>query len=278
MKNVCVVGYGAIGRTHAQALGPVENADLYAVCDIKEEKIAEARELYPNIVSYTDFDKMLEDQNIDSVHICTPHYLHFEMIKKALEKNKKVVTEKPIVMKKEEMDKLLELENADEVCVVFQNRTNNCTKKAKEIVESDKYGKILAVKGIVTWKRTKEYYSDDWHGKLAKEGGGVLINQTIHTLDFLMYFGGKAKTVKASMNNFSLEGVIEVEDTVTAYIEYENGAKGIFFGTNAYPYNSGVEFEVNFGNDSFSVIAGKLYRNREHICSDSEEYVIKKYW
>ena len=90
MKNVCIVGYGAIGPIHAAAIEKVQSAKLYAICDIVPERCARCSEQYPGIKEYYDFDKMLEDDAIDSVHICTPHYLHYEMIVKALDKGKTV--------------------------------------------------------------------------------------------------------------------------------------------------------------------------------------------
>ena len=121
MKKVCIVGYGAIGPVHAKALEHVEHAKLYAVCDIDAGKRALCKEKY-DVLEYDDFDIMLQNKDIDTVHICTPHYLHFEMIKKALAAGKDVVVEKPVTMTKEEFEALQELEGVDRVCVVLQNR------------------------------------------------------------------------------------------------------------------------------------------------------------
>ena len=112
MKNVCIVGYGSIGPVHANALKNADQARFYAVCDVDAEKRKVCRETY-GVKEYDDFDKMLQDEDIDSVHICTPHYLHFEMIKKALAAGKDVVTEKPVTITKEEYAALLELEGAE---------------------------------------------------------------------------------------------------------------------------------------------------------------------
>ena len=106
MKNVCVVGYGAIGPIHAAAIEKTDQARLYAVCDIVPEKLEQCQKEY-DVVTYTDFDEMLLDKNIDSVHICTPHYLHFAMIKKALATGKDVLCEKPVTMTQAEFEELL---------------------------------------------------------------------------------------------------------------------------------------------------------------------------
>ena len=276
MKNICIVGYGAIGRTHAQALLQVENACLYAVCDTKTEKLDEARNLYEHIASYTDFDQMLEDEKIDGIQICTPHYLHFEMIKKALKKGKSVICEKPLVMTKDEMEQLLILENADKVGVVFQNRLTPCIQKAKEIAESGEYGKIVTAKCQVTWKRTKEYYSDDWHGRLATEGGGVLINQTIHTFDYFDYVMGGIESLKANMMNFALD--IEVEDTFVAGLKLKCGAPALFFASNAYGFSTKPEFEIIFENAKLRLQDDTLYLNGEIVAENSKDYLGKDYW
>lgn len=276
--NAVVVGYGSIGPAHAMALDKIEDVTLYGICDIIKERADSGAEKY-GVKAFYSYEQCVEDENVDFVHICTPHYLHFEMIIKALEKGKRVVVEKPAVMKKEELDILFDKCDVTKIFPIIQNRTNNTIEKIKDICKAENLGEPIALKGIVTWHKDAKYYNaDSWRGTKNYEGGGVLINQALHTLDLMMYFGGKAKSVKASMKNFSLNDIIEVEDTMASYIEYENGAKGILFATNAYPINTAVEFEVVFEKDRFSVNSGKLYRNGEYICSNSEEYIIKKYW
>ena len=278
MKKACIVGYGAIGPIHARALESVEQAQLYAICDIDEKARKLCLEKYP-VIEYDDFDKMLEDGNIDSVHICTPHYLHFEMIRKALAAGKDVVVEKPMTMTKDEYDQLLGLERAEEVCVVLQNRLNPCTQKLKKLVESGELGEVKAAKGILTWSRDQAYYaSGAWRGKWATEGGGVLINQAVHTLDYFSYVVGDVASVRANMFNYSLEDVIEVEDTFTASLKLKNGVKGIFFATNAYPVNSDPLFEVVFEKGVARYTDKKLWVNGELVTEDVHPVIGKAYW
>ena len=277
MKKVCIVGYGAIGSVHAAALEKSDNAKLYAVCDNDYNRTNLCREKY-KIVAYTDFDEMLVDENIDSVHICTPHYLHFEMIRKALEAGKKVVCEKPVTMTKTEFDELLSIKNNENVCVVFQNRLNPCFLCLEEVMESGRLGKVKSVKGIVTWCRTAEYYSQaDWRGRWSTEGGGVLINQAVHTLDFLCSIGGQVESVKANMMNYSLPE-IEVEDTCTAYIKFTSGATGLLLATNVNGINSPIDFEVIFDKGVARYNDGKLYINGELKIEDSTPMLGKTYW
>ena len=278
MKNVCIVGYGKIGPNHANAFERIENAKLYAVCDINEEKIKLCQESF-DVIGYTDFDEMLKDENIHSVHICTPHYLHYEMIVKALAAGKDVVSEKPVTMTREQFEELRKNPDAKKVCLVFQNRLNNCVLKFKEIIESGELGNIKAAKSILTWCRTADYYlEDEWRGKWATEGGGVLINQAVHSLDLLRYLVGDFDTVRANMMNYSLEDTIEVEDTFVARMGYKNGAKAFFVATNSYPVNTPMDIEVVFENGIARYTNDCLTVNGEVVARDDIATGPKGYW
>lgn len=278
MKNACIVGYGAIGPAHARAIEKTENAKLYAVCDINPLKNQLCQQTY-NVKTYTDFYQMLEDKNIDNVHICTPHYLHYEMITAALKAGKHVVAEKPMVMTRNQFESLLKTPGINDVCLIFQNRLNPCAQKLRSIIEKGILGHIICAKAIVTWRRTKEYYKkDNWRGKWDTEGGGVLINQAVHTLDMLHYLVGDIKSVQANMTNYSLNDTIEVEDTVSAYFEFACGATGIFFATNAYKVNSPQSIEIVFEQGIARYTGNKLYINDEIVCEDVVPTGEKSYW
>lgn len=278
MKNVCIVGWGAIGPIHAAGIEKTENANFYAVCDVDYERIKDCRKKY-QVSEYTKFDIMLRDEKIDSIHICTPHYLHYEMIEKALAAGKSVVCEKPAVMTAEELYKLSHLPGSDKVCFVIQNRLNDSIVKMKELLDSGDLGRIISAKGILTWWRDEAYYnSGEWRGKWATEGGGVLINQAIHTLDLMIYLSGKVNSVKADMNNYSLENVIEVEDTVSAYLRFEAGHKGIFFATNAFEGGSDPHVEFVCEKGRVCYMNNKLYLNGVTLETDSKPTVGKDYW
>jgi predicted dehydrogenase len=276
--NVCVVGFGAIGPLHAKTISSVKGVKLYAICDVDRKRADKGAKEY-NCKAIYSFDRVLADKNIDSVHICTPHYLHYQMIVKALDAGKKVVCEKPIVMTEEEFNKLLAHPKSDEVCVVMQNRLNPCISEFKDIAEGHDFGDICAVKGLVTWCRTADYYEEDeWRGTWDKEGGGVLINQAIHTLDYFTYIAGKVKTVQAMMNNFSLKNVIEVEDTMLIYLEYENGVRGMFLATNSFSEHSDPMFEVTYEKGILRYEDSRLMVNGECIAEDQKTTGKKWYW
>jgi predicted dehydrogenase len=280
--NVCVVGFGAIGPLHAKVLASVKGVKLYGICDVDRRRADKGAKDF-GAKSFYSFDRVLSDKNIDSVHICTPHYLHYSMIVKALDAGKKVVCEKPIVMKEEEFTKLLAHPKCDDVCVVMQNRLNPCIKEFKALAEGSDgvsdFGAVCAVRGMLSWERDADYYnSGEWRGKWETEGGGVMINQAIHTLDYFSYIGGKVNKVTASMSNFSLQNVIEVEDTMSMMLEYENGVKGIFFATNAFCDTSDPMFEVTFEKGVVRYEDGKLFMNGEVISEDTKGDGQKWYW
>ena len=120
MKNACIVGYGAIGPVHAKAISSNENICLYAVCETNPDRAKKCTDMYPDVVVYNDFYKMLTDDKIDVVHICTPHYLHFEMAKASLESGKDIVLEKPVTIEREDFKKLEDIcRNSDKkICIM----------------------------------------------------------------------------------------------------------------------------------------------------------------
>ena len=278
MKNVCIVGYGAIGPVHAKALENVKAAKLYAVCDIDSKRAQLCQKQYGAKI-YSDFEDVLKCKDIDAVHICTPHYLHFDMICRAIEYKKDVVAEKPVTMTREQFDSLLNISGSEKVCLVLQNRLNPCIQKLKNITENKELGEIKAIKGIVTWHRTKEYYqSASWRGRWDTEGGGVLINQAVHTLDLLVYLAGDIDCLKANMFNYSLENEIETEDTFTAYLSFKSGVKGLFFATNAYPVNTAPEIEIVYEKGIAKYSYGKLTIDGVIVAEDMKPDIGKDYW
>ena len=278
-KNVCVVGYGAIGPVHAESLADMPEVNLYGICDIDRERADKGAAEY-RCRAFYNLEECLADENVDSVHICTPHYLHFDMIEKSLMAGKMVVTEKPVTMKKEEFQQLLSKYEGQPIFPVMQNRTNTCITTLKKILAEDTgLGKLKNIKGILTWHRDASYYdAASWRGTREYEGGGVLINQAVHTLDLMIYLAGNVKSVNATTSNKSLQGVIEVEDTVDAFLRFENGATGIFYATNAYGKNSKPQIELEFENASFQYINNALYRNQEFICKNDHKFSGKDYW
>ena len=201
------------------------------------------------------------------------------MIKKALEHGKTVVCEKPCVIKRAEFEELKGLNGAEKVCFVMQNRLNRSVCELASLIKSKRLGGITGINGILLWHRTEEYYkSAGWRGKWATEGGGVLINQAIHTLDLMSYLADGIESVKANMTNFSLSGNIEVEDTFAAYLKFRSGISGVFFATNANAENDDVQITVYFEKGTAKCAMGRLYVNGEAVCENERAKIGKDYW
>lgn len=251
MLKIAVIGLGDVANVHLSAIQSHPQAELIAVCDIDPAKESETDATF-----YTDYEEMLVKETIDCVHICLPHHLHYEITKKCVEHGVHVLLEKPPARDEEETRQLVLLaENHPEVkiCICLQNRFNPTFKKLYEAVKSEKYGQLLGVKGILTWHRPKEYYEmKPWRGQMQYAGGGVMINQAIHTLDLMQLLGGKIQSIRGSIDYLS-NYQIEVEDTAMAKINFENQATGLFFATNVNSVDSSVELEVSFPDTKFYI-------------------------
>lgn len=244
--KAAIIGCGNIYPLHADALIKKQNVQLEYVVDIKKNRAIKAADKYncDFLIDYTD----LLDKKIDVVHICTPHFLHAPMALKFLKADINVLVEKPLALNYDQAKQMVSAAKKSnaQLGVSFQNRFNENNQQAKKILESGRLGKIKGIKGLVTWYRDKEYYlKSDWKGKYKTEGGGVLINQAIHTLDLIQWFGGTIKAIQGNVDTRVLNKTIEVEDTVDATIFFESGFNGIFYATNNFSCNSPIEIVVN---------------------------------
>lgn len=249
--RAAVVGCGNIGNVHGQVLEKMEEDGvvLSAAVDIRQERAEGFRERYgkDSMAVFGSLEELLAADGADVIHICTPHDLHTPMAVDVLDAGKSVFLEKPPAITAAEFAQLKEQEenSSGMLGICFQNRYNAATRKTDEILQSGSMGKLLGARAFVTWNRPASYYLEsDWRGKLAREGGGALINQSIHTLDLLLRWMGRPDRVQAVMQNFHLQDITEVEDTVTAFLEFGEGRKACFYATNAYVTDAPVIIEL----------------------------------
>ncbi len=244
--QTAVIGCGAIHQNHLDAIASCPQADLYAVCDIDAAQ-GEKTAASANCKLFTSFDEVLADPAIDVVHLCTPHYLHAPMAIAAMKAGKDVLTEKPMAMGiYETMDMVRAArETGRTLGVCFQNRYNYTSQHVKSLLNSGSLGKVHGAKAMVTWGRDAKYYGQaPWRGTWQYEGGGVLINQAIHTLDLLQWFLGLPVSVAAQMSCYQLQDCIEVEDTAHGIFTFADGTRAIFYATNNYCTSSPIELEI----------------------------------
>ncbi len=244
--RTAIIGCGSIHHTHAKALRMMDNAEIVVVADIREDRAKASAE--ENGCEYvTDYKELIARQDIDVVHICTPHYLHAPMAIDMLKSGKNVFCEKPMSITVEDAKAMIEAEKSSgkKLGICFQNRYNNTSRRMKELISSGEAGKILGARAQVTWHRTPEYYTESgWRGSWKTEGGGTLINQSIHTLDLLQWVCGPAVSIKGKTDRFLLGNTIEVEDTAMANLMFANGANGLFYATNCNAIDDRVEVTV----------------------------------
>jgi len=279
-KKTVVVGLGAICKNHINPT--LKYSSLYGVCDVDKEK-AKKYSIDYNCKAFFDFEDALKDENVTTVHICTPHFLHFPMAKAAVLAKKEVVLEKPAVISMDEYYELKKLSEQTKCMIVLQNRYNPCVRYIKENWDNLGLGSLIGLKGLLFWYRSPEYYKEsNWRGKYKTEGGGLLINQAPHILDLLQYFGGEIEKIEGNSHTRFLSGIIEVEDTSEGTIHFENGVKAFFYGTNGFPTNNPMDIELVFEKGSLRYDYNRLIMVTEdetkELASDSIVTGAKSYW
>ena len=268
MKSA-IIGLGSIGSVHAKVIRELFG-EPNAVCDVVEEKLSD----FPNSLHFADYKIMLDEAKPDVVHICTPHYLHTEMIIECLNRDINVICEKPLCIKHEDIDLILEAERRSKarLGVCLQNRYNAANVYARDYL-ADK--EILSATGNVVWRRGEKYYSSaDWRGKWATEGGGVMINQALHTLDLIQWISGMPERVTASISNLTLGNVIEVEDTAVAL--YSGSSSFSFFATVGSSKDFEVEITFKTADATVKVLNNAVMINNKLITFEKDDSVYGK--
>lgn len=231
--NVGIIGVGAIAQIHINAL-KTAGQRIVALCDLDTTRCTEARDKFSlNAKIYSNYIKMLDCEKLDVIHICTPHYLHAEMICEGLKRNINVLCEKPLAINERQLvqiEKSVNISNA-QLGVCFQNRFNASVLYVKDYLKDKE---ITSASANLIWDRGANYYAQGkWRGTWSQEGGGVMINQAIHGLDVLQWLCGMPKYVTAYTANVSLKNMIEVEDTAFGLFKMKNGGKFVVNATNA---------------------------------------------
>ncbi len=246
-----VIGTGNMGRSHITNFlkGKIRDMRVTAIADIVPEKMDWVKERMPQVKCFNSAEELMDSGEVDAVIICTPHYFHPPYVIMALQKNLHVVSEKPAGVYTKQVREMNEVaQKSDKVfAMMFNQRTNCIYRKIKEIVDSGEYGEIRRVNWIITdWYRTQAYYnSGGWRATWAGEGGGVLLNQCPHQLDLWQWICGMPSKIRAFCH-YGKWHDIEVEDDVTIYAEYPNGATGMFITTTGdYPGTNRLEITLD---------------------------------
>ncbi|UVI31323.1 Gfo/Idh/MocA family protein [Paenibacillus spongiae] len=232
-----IIGIGNMGSGHAQSLiaGKVRGAELTAVCDEFESKREWARTRLSGVEIFEDSASMIDSGLVDAVIVATPHYAHPDEAIRAFNKGMHVLIEKPAGVYVKQVREMNEAAAASDkkFGIVYNQRMNPLYRKLRELIASGELGEIRRTNWIITnWYRSQAYYdSGSWRATWAGEGGGVLINQCPHNLDLWQWTTGLMPVRIRAFCAFGKNRNIEVEDDVTAYAEYANGATGVFITT-----------------------------------------------
>lgn len=238
IHNFGIIGLGAIARFHTRAIESLPNARLVAVYDMVPGKAAAFSADKPGVAFYDGLEGFLAHPGLEIVTITTPSGAHMEVALEAMRAGKNVIVEKPIEITEERIDKMIDCAKRNGVVLsgIFQSRFHNGPRLVKKAIDEGRFGRISIISAQVKWYRSQEYYDKvPWHGTWKLDGGGALMNQSIHAIDLLQWFGGPIVEVSGETTLVGHEN-IEVEDTAAGVVRFANGAIGVIEGSTAvYP-------------------------------------------
>ncbi len=225
-----LIGCGVISDTHLEAIRQIPNADIVAVCDAVEAPARAKAEKY-GCDWYTDLHEMLRREEIDIVNITTPSGLHSEQGIACAQAGKHVICTKPIDVTLEKIDALIAAcrEHGVKLGATHQFRSFNCYLRVRQAIEEGRLGQMLYANAMVPWYRSPEYY-DNWHGTWKLDGGGALMNQSIHYVDLLVWFMGDVESLCGYTDTLAHDNM-ETEDYAAASLQFKSGAYGLIQGT-----------------------------------------------
>ena len=248
-----IIGIGNMGTSHAHniAKGEVARMTLGAICDIAEARRNYAKEHFPGVPVFEDAEEMMKSGLVDAVIIAVPHYDHPGLAIKAFENGLHVITEKPAgVYTKQVLEMNEAAAKSDRVFgIMYNQRTNPVYRKLREMIQSGQLGHIKRAAWIITdWYRSQAYHdSGTWRSAWKTEGGGTLINQNPHQLDLWQWLFGMPSRIMSHVS-FGKYYNIEVEDDVTAFMEYDNGMTGLYVtSTGEAPGVNRLEISCDMG-------------------------------
>ncbi|HVU70673.1 MAG TPA: Gfo/Idh/MocA family oxidoreductase [Ktedonobacteraceae bacterium] len=264
-----IVGAGVIAPTHAKAISGLPEAELVAVADILPQKAEKLAAAY-GCTAYADVQQMLRREKLDVVEICTPSGLHGAHACQAMRAGCHVIVEKPMEITLASMDEMLRVqeETGRKLAVISQHRFDAASQQLRALLDEQALGRLVLGNATIPWWRSQAYYdSGAWRSTWALDGGGILMNQSIHSIDLLQWFMGPVKSIRAYMD--TLVHRMESEDVATAALRFASGALGtISATTGAYP---GVTTRIEIcGNQGSAILENDRMRYL-HLARDEKE-------
>jgi predicted dehydrogenase len=261
--------------THLRAIQATPMCELAAVCDLQPQRAraALAKIGREDVAAYASMPEMLAKEELDVVHICTPSGSHLECAKEAMKARVNVICEKPLEVTLHRCDAMLEAAAKYKVRLagIFQYRWNEANAAIRAALEQGRFGRIAWAGCVTPWWRPAEYFAGgDWRGTWKMDGGGAIMNQSIHAIDLIQWFAGDVKTVSAFAGQ-RVHHQIEVEDTLTAALRFDSGAFGTIVGTTAMYPGGAVRVEIGGENGSAVSEDGlRTFKFRDERPEDAE--------
>ena len=280
--KVALVGCGRITKRHAELLGynQIAGAELVSVCDVVPEKAKKFGEQF-KVPYYTDAYKMMENENVDIISICTESGYHAENVIGLARFGKHIIVEKPMALTLDDADLMIKACDANKIklFVVKQNRFNVPVQKLRQAIEENRFGKIVMGTVRVRWCRTQAYYDmEPWRGTWAMDGG-VLANQASHHIDLLEWMMGDVESVFAKSMTALVN--IEAEDTAIVVLKFKNGALGVIEATTATRPKD-IEGSISVLGEKGTVEIGGFAVNEMKVWNftekrEEDEFILEKY-
>ncbi|MGD0462376.1 MAG: Gfo/Idh/MocA family oxidoreductase [Tepidisphaeraceae bacterium] len=245
--RIAVVGTGVVGELHVRSMMKLPNCRLVSVCDLERDQGRKALDKNKlSVPIYTDLEEMLRKEKLDSVHVCTPSGDHKGPVITAMEHGLNVLVEKPMEIEPKRIDEMIAVakQKGVKLAGIFQNRWNDANRALRQAVQDGRFGKIAWAGVFTPWYRTDQYYEEGgWRGTWKLDGGGAVMNQGVHQVDLMQWIVGPVKTVSAYASS-RIHPKIEVEDTLTCALQFENGAHGTYVSTTAMWPGGAVRIEI----------------------------------
>ena len=271
-----IVGAEMIAEFHAKAIAAITNAELVAVVALREEQALAFAQAH-GCQAYTDLTPFVANDGLDVVTICSPSGAHLDPTIAAAEAGKHVICEKPLKVTTERVDRMINACDKAGVMLagIFPRRFNEATKLFKNAVDNGRFGTIVFADAAIKWWRDQAYYdSGAWRGTWELDGGGALMNQSIHTIDLLLHLMGDVRHVRAQTRLAAHTG-IEVEDVGVAMLEFENGAFGTIHGSTSCWSAEGHAAEIQIcGSAGSMFMADDKFRTWEFKDERPEDQTI----
>lgn len=277
--KIGIIGIGTIADIQAQAIQASSNLELVSAYSRNEKHVKKFGNKY-GISAFSDWEEFINDPNLAIVSICTPNGTHLDYGERSAKAKKHVIVEKPIEITLERAGQLIEICKLNKVAlaVIYQNRFIEGMNNLKKMLDNNELGKLFMGDAYIKWYRSQEYYdSGDWRGSLALDGGGVLINQAIHTIDLLQWLMGDVDSIFGQTGTFIHE--LQGEDNAVATLRFKNGAIGVVQASTSIQPSQSRRIEIH-GENGTVMIDGEtitvsladdkdLFKSKESSIKDS---------